>query len=698
MSQSGGGQGKSLFTTQRNPPTLSENNTSNLDDTVGPNTRSGRSLRSSPVTRYYVKKPSPMLGTHVATEDVISPFSPNAEPKLSFMSGRPSGRPSSRLSSELTTDFNLETNITHKPFPLSSECPLILGSSSKSRKQVLELIKWPFTIMSPDIDERAIRCNNPTELPRLIAIAKAKALVERLKAEKVKGPLILLTADQVVVFQNQVREKPLNDSEAKTFLSSYSNDYVSTVSAVVATHYPSERQACDVDVAHVFWNEIPQDAVERVVARREIFSSAGGFRIEDPDLNLLLRDIDGSLDSVVGLPVAATARIIEIVKDDVTFQLHKLSSQILGETKAHADEFEDLSLDRKSLDSPFYVRKQAMRSWNRSRSATDLSSTRDSRVRALTGQDGGELPPYAPTGRPSSPTDRSLSPISAQLALRKSPAGRSLRGSRNPAHSNNPPQNPYDPAAQRGALTLVSDMLLKPTPIPSTVKLIFGSDSVIKRRVLDTQGWSYQALKPTFTQFERGVQFESPVHLIEQFVRAEAATLMTHLKDKKTTTSTVVITTKQVYIFQGTMFDIPKSEAEARGFLTTYSGRDVMSLTAVCATHFPSERQAIDKDVAKIHFSEISSDVIAKLLKKQDVIGRVGAINVEDADMNPLILKLDGSIDSVFGVPVDVITRLSLNVLDVAAGVSSAPSLLVGQSAVKGAVPSHGGLGAMKRN
>lgn len=696
MSQPGG-KSMSLFTTQRNPPTLTESNSSNLDDTVGSNTRSsGRSLRSSPVTRYYVKKPSPMLGTHVASDDnIISPFSPNAEPKLSFMSGRPSGRPSSRLSSELMTDFNLETNITQKSFPLSAECPLILGSSSKSRKQVLELIKWPFTTMSPDIDERAIRCSNPIELPRLIAIAKAKVLLERLKADKVKGPLVLLTADQVVVFQNQVREKPLNDTEAKRFLTSYSNDYVSTVSAVVATHYPSERQACDVDVAHVFWNEIPQDAVDRVVARREIFSSAGGFRIEDPDLNMLLRDIDGSLDSVVGLPVASTARIIEIVKDDVTFQLHKLSSQILGETKAHTDEFEDLSLDRKSLDSPFYVRKQAMRSWNRSRSATD-TSTRDSRVRALTSQDNGDpLPPYAPTGRPSSPTDRSLSPISAQLALRKSPAGRSLRGSRNPAHQQS--QNPYDPMSQRGALTLVADMLIKPTPIPSSVKLIFGTDSAIKRRVLDTQGWPYQVLKPTFTQFERGVQFESPVHLIEQFVRAEAATIMAQLKDSKTTTSTIVITTKQIYIYQGTMFDVPKSEAEARGFLTTYSDRDVMSLTAVCATHFPSERQATDKDVAKLHFSEISNDVITKLLKKPDVTGRVGSINVEDFDMNPLITKLDGAIDSIFGVPVDVITRLSLNVLDVPAGSGSTPSLLVGKSTVKGAVPSSS-LGAMKRN
>lgn len=635
-----------------------------------------------------------MLGTHVATEDVVSPFSPNAEPKLSFLSGRPSGRPSSRLSSDLMTDFSLETNITQKPFPLSFECPLILGSSSKSRKQVLDLIKWPYTIMSPDIDERAIRCSNPSELPRLIAIAKAKALIERLKADKVKGPLVLLTADQVVVFQNQVREKPLNDSEAKMFLSSYSNDYVSTVSAVVATHYPSERQACDVDVAHVFWNEIPQDVVERVVARRDIFSSAGGFRIEDPDLNPLLRDIDGSLDSVVGLPVAATVRIIEIVKDDVTFQLHKLSSQILGETKPHADEFEDLSLDRKSLDSPFYVRKQAMRSWNRSRSATDTSN-RDSRVRALTGQDGGELPPYAPTGRPSSPTDRSLSPISAQLALRKSPAVRSLRGSRNPAHV--PSTNPYDPLTKRGELTLVADMLIKPTPIPSNVKLVFGTDSTVKRRVLDTQGWVYQALKPTFTQFERGVQFESPVHFIEQFVRAEAAALMAQLKANKTVASTVVVTTKQVYIYQGTMFDVPKSEAEARGFLTTYSDRDVMSLTAVCATHFPSERQATDKDVAKVHFTEIASGTIAKLLKKPDVIGRVGAINVEDPDMNPLITKLDGAIDSLFGVPIDVITRLTLNVLDVPTNTSTSSSL-VSQSAVKGAVPMHGGLGSMKRN
>lgn len=33
------------------------------------------------------------------------------------------------------------------------------------------------------------------------------------------------------------------------------------------------------------------------MAKREVFSSAGGFRVEDSDLNPLIRSIDGTMDS-----------------------------------------------------------------------------------------------------------------------------------------------------------------------------------------------------------------------------------------------------------------------------------------------------------------------------------------------------------------------------------------------------------------
>ena len=121
--------------------------------------------------------------------------------------------------------------------------PLTLGSSSSSRQAILNCAGWEYDIMIPDIDEKAIRHDDPYTLPVLIAKAKAEAIIGRL--DKNMSPFVLLTSDQIVLFGNEIREKPVDENEAEKFLSSYSNQNVSTISAVVATHFPSGKSIHD---------------------------------------------------------------------------------------------------------------------------------------------------------------------------------------------------------------------------------------------------------------------------------------------------------------------------------------------------------------------------------------------------------------------------------------------------------------------
>lgn len=154
---------------------------------------------------------------------------------------------------------------------------------------------------------------DPMELPVLIAKAKAEALFNRLKEENSFESFIILTSDQIVLYKSDVREKPSTREEAKQFLSSYSNDNVSTISAIVITEYPSKKQKSAIDIATVYWDEITDLIVEKVIDKGEIYSSAGGFRIEDSDLNPLIRYLEGSFDSIMGLPVSLTVELIEDV-------------------------------------------------------------------------------------------------------------------------------------------------------------------------------------------------------------------------------------------------------------------------------------------------------------------------------------------------------------------------------------------------
>lgn len=151
------------------------------------------------------------------------------------------------------------------------------------------------------------------ELPILIAKAKAEALFHRIKEQNImfaSFPGLIITMDQVTLYKNSVREKPSDRSEAIEFLSSYSNESVSTLSAVCITHYPSGVQKTGIDVASVHWKAIPSATIRKVVDKGDIFSSAGGFRIEDEDLSVCIDHIEGTIDSVVGFPVELTEQLI----------------------------------------------------------------------------------------------------------------------------------------------------------------------------------------------------------------------------------------------------------------------------------------------------------------------------------------------------------------------------------------------------
>lgn len=147
-------------------------------------------------------------------------------------------------------------------------------------------------------------------MPILIAKAKASVLIKRHDLYDLKEPALLITADQIVLYRTNVREKPENLSEATEFLSSYSNDAVSTVSAIVVTHLPSGVQESGVDIATVYWKNIPEEVVARVVERGEVLQSAGGFKVEDPDLNPLVKGIDRPVDSVMGFPVDLVKKLM----------------------------------------------------------------------------------------------------------------------------------------------------------------------------------------------------------------------------------------------------------------------------------------------------------------------------------------------------------------------------------------------------
>lgn len=186
---------------------------------------------------------------------------------------------------------------------------IILGSQSKWRKEILKRMGYEFEVMPADIDEKAIRFENPSELALALANAKADALFPKISEEA-----ILITSDQVDVCSGEIREKPVDEKQAREFLQNYNKYPVETVTAVVVINTANQKKAEGIDVAKVFFKPLSENKIDEIINDGCVFTCAGGFCINDPVFKDCIERVEGEVDSVAGLPPTLTEKLINEVK------------------------------------------------------------------------------------------------------------------------------------------------------------------------------------------------------------------------------------------------------------------------------------------------------------------------------------------------------------------------------------------------
>ncbi|XP_052189087.1 uncharacterized protein LOC127799264 isoform X3 [Diospyros lotus] len=190
---------------------------------------------------------------------------------------------------------------------------IILGSSSVHRQKVLSEMGYNFTVMTADIDERSIRKEKPEELVVALAEAKAEAIIPKLPIghfQKDAEASVLVTCDQVVVFEGTIREKPSSKEEARQFIKDYSGGSAATVSSVLVTNLRTGFRKGDLDKVEIYFHAIPDQVIDNLIEEEMILNVAGGLITEHPLMLPYIKQVVGTMDSVMGLPKALTERLI----------------------------------------------------------------------------------------------------------------------------------------------------------------------------------------------------------------------------------------------------------------------------------------------------------------------------------------------------------------------------------------------------
>ncbi|XP_038718062.1 7-methyl-GTP pyrophosphatase isoform X2 [Tripterygium wilfordii] len=199
--------------------------------------------------------------------------------------------------------------------PSTTPFKIILGSSSVARRKILAEMGYEFTVLTADIDEKGIRKEKPEELVVALAEAKADAIVSKLltanNQEKGAEPTILLAADTVVVYEGVIREKPSSKEEAWEFIKGYSGGQAATVSSVFVTNLKTGFRKGEWDRVEIYFHEIPDEVIEKLIEEGTVLYVAGGLIIEHPLIVPYVKQVVGTTDSVMGLPKSVTEKLLK---------------------------------------------------------------------------------------------------------------------------------------------------------------------------------------------------------------------------------------------------------------------------------------------------------------------------------------------------------------------------------------------------
>ncbi|MBR0525075.1 MAG: septum formation protein Maf [Prevotella sp.] len=181
--------------------------------------------------------------------------------------------------------------------------PLILSSNSPRRKELLAGLDIPFEVrVIEDIDESYPDTLPTGEIAEYIAQKKAAAY-------EVGNDEVLITADTIVVLDDQILGKPADAEEAKQMLRSLSGKTHHVITGVCLKSCDKQRHFSVI--SEVTFKTLAEEEISYYVENYKPFDKAGAYGIQEWIGYIGVTGLSGSYFNVMGLPVQ---RIYEELK------------------------------------------------------------------------------------------------------------------------------------------------------------------------------------------------------------------------------------------------------------------------------------------------------------------------------------------------------------------------------------------------
>ena len=173
--------------------------------------------------------------------------------------------------------------------------PLILASSSPRRQYLMKEAGFQFTVEVPDIDESFPEDKNVQLVPKIISENKAKIFANKINTE------IVITADTVVILDNNILNKPKDRTDAITMLTELSGKTHLVITAVCLLS--KEKMESFDDRTEVTFKKLSREEIEFYIDTCKPFDKAGAYGAQDWLGMVGIEKINGSYFTVMGMPM-----------------------------------------------------------------------------------------------------------------------------------------------------------------------------------------------------------------------------------------------------------------------------------------------------------------------------------------------------------------------------------------------------------
>jgi septum formation protein len=186
--------------------------------------------------------------------------------------------------------------------------PIILASSSPRRQEILKMLKIPFRVIIPNIDETLMSAIELEQVPELLAREKVTAVIHSLPAEQ-EIPYVL-GADTVIIFNNEIMGKPQSQEEAFDYLKKLQGKTHTVVTSLVLYKGKTHETKSKISKTRVTFSPMTDEEIQWYIDTGEWHGAAGGYRIQSL-ASLFVAKIEGSYTGVVGLPISELYDILK---------------------------------------------------------------------------------------------------------------------------------------------------------------------------------------------------------------------------------------------------------------------------------------------------------------------------------------------------------------------------------------------------